>query len=122
MPNGLRLVDGTTVVADLVTDLQREMILLVIGPYEGAYLSLYRNGRELYYWRTTERLSYKQLSAMPHQHRTLAYPEDYQGQCEAIRTLVLYTFFALCVDEEGTLDNLKPPGYGRTVTKQGIAC
>ena len=110
MPNGLSLVNGTTVVSDLVADLQREMILFVIGPYEGAYLSLYRNGRALYYWRTTERLSYKQLSAMPHQHRMLPYPQDHQGQCEAIRTLVLDTFFALPAAPEDTQHNLKPPG------------
>jgi len=34
MLNGLRLVDGTTVVADLVADLQREMILsFVVIPF-----------------------------------------------------------------------------------------
>jgi hypothetical protein len=95
MPNGLNLVNGTTVVLDLVADLQQEMILLVAGPYEGVYLSLYRNGRKLCCWRTTERLSYKHLSAMPHQHRTLDYPQDHQEQCKTIRTLVLDTFFAL---------------------------
>jgi hypothetical protein len=100
MPNGLRLVNGTTVVPDLVRDLQRPMTLFVIGPYEGAYLSLYRgiyHGENepctLLYWRTMKQLSYVQLSAMPHQ--TLDYPQNHQQQCEVIKTLILDTFFAV---------------------------
>ena len=120
MPSGLRLVDGTTVVSDLVADLQREMILFVIGPYEGVYLSLYRTGREICYWRTTEKLSYKQLSATPHQHRTLAYPADRQGQCEAIRTLVLDTFFAPPAAEGDTPGNHKPAGAVSLTTVREI--
>lgn len=115
LPNGLRLVNGTTVVPDLVRDLQRPMTLFVIGPYEGAYLSLYRgmyHGESktctLLYWRTMKHLSYAQLSAMPHQ--TLDYPDDYQQQCEVIRTLVLYTFFAL----PAGVNALKCPRCGST--------
>jgi hypothetical protein len=120
MPNGLRLVDGTTVVSDLVTDLQREMILFVAGPNEGVYLSLYRNGRELCYWRTTEKLSYKQLSATPHQHRMLVYPEDRQGQYEVVRTLILDSFFVPPTAEDGPPGDQKPAGAVSLTTVREI--
>ncbi len=119
LPHGLSLVDGTTVVSDLVRDLQREMILFVIGPYEEAYLSLYRNNQEIFYWHTTEQLSYKQLSAIPHQHRTPAYPQDHQQQCESIRTLILNTFFALGAGKD-TLGDQKPAGAVSLTTVREI--
>lgn len=119
MPNGLKLVDGTTVVSDLVCDLQREMTLFVIGPYEGTYLSLYRNNQEIFSWHTTELLSYKQLTAIPHQHRTLAYPQDHQQQCEVIRTLILNTFFALGAGETTSSDQ-KPAGAVSLATVREI--
>jgi hypothetical protein len=106
MLHGLNLVDSTPIVSDLVTDLQQKSILLVAGPYEGAYLNLYRIDQEIHYWRTVEKLSFTQLSAMSHE--TLAYPEGHQGQCEAIRTLVLDTFFILRPEENSNQSDQKP--------------
>jgi hypothetical protein len=119
LPQGLSLVNDTTVVTDLVRNLQREMILFVIGPYEETYLSLYRNNQEIFYWQTTEQLSYKQLTARPYQHRTLAYPQDYQQQCESIRTLILNTFFALGAGKD-TLGDQKPAGAVSLTTVREI--
>jgi hypothetical protein len=106
MPYGLNLVDSTPIVSDLVTDLQQERLLLVAGPYEGTYLSLHRSGQEIHYWQTAEKLPFTQLSAMP--HKTLAYPEGFQSQCEAIRTLVLDTFFVLCPAQNSDQSEQKP--------------
>lgn len=109
LPTGLNLVNGTTIVADLVADLQRELILFVVGPYDGVSLSFYREGQTIFSWRTTERLSSQQLSATAPLHQTLTYPLDHQEQCEVIRTLLLETFFALPVAEEGERYQTAPP-------------
>jgi hypothetical protein len=106
---GLNLVDGTSVVADLVADLQHETTLLVLGPYEDLYLSLYRRGQSMYYWVTTEQLTYKELSAMPQQRQTLAYPGDHQEQYMAVRRLMLDTFFTLATEQKSSPEELQIP-------------
>ncbi len=118
---GLNLVDTTSVVADLVADLQREMTLFVLGPYEGRYLSLYRNGQLMYYWTTTEQLSYEELSAMPQQRRTLTYPGSYQEQHMAVRRLVLDTFFTFATEQNSSPAELQiPEGSTPLVTVREI--
>jgi hypothetical protein len=94
------------------------MTLFVIGPYEGAYLSLHRSDQEIHYWRTAEKLSFTQLSVMP--QKTLAFPEDYQGQCEAIRTLVLDTFFVLRPEQNSNQSEQKPEGAISLITVREI--